>query len=211
MKHMEIECKWDANSPRAFLRAKKVLANLCGPLTPRLLHIQDVYLDDVKRSLAKQGIALRVRNCEGKFETTFKTRTQIKKGKAIRQEETIPLPGIKNISQALHKLEQKKNWKQIKTTGLSVQFVLNNKRTVYVFSYKKSMLEMVLDKVIISVAGRRVTMQEIELELKQGSSKTLDQFAQQFTQQTKFLQATFSKVRTAEMLLKLWKKQQDVK
>ena len=206
MKHMEIECKWDANAPRAFALAKKAIANLCGPVIPKIVHIKDVYLDDAKRSLAKQLIALRVRNCDGSFEATFKTRTQIKNGKAVRREETLPLPGVKNFSQALRVLAQKKIWKQIKTIGLFPQFVLTNKRTIYLFTYQKSTLEMALDKVTIMVAGRHVHMQEIELELKQGNAKTLDQFAQHFYAQTKLARATFSKVKTAEMLRKLWKK-----
>ena len=108
MKHMEIEYKWDANTPRAFARAHHALTDLCGPLTPHMLHIRDTYLDDAKQSLAKQLIALRVRNTDGKWEATFKTRTQIKNGKAVRQEETLPLPNVKNFSQALRTLAQKK-------------------------------------------------------------------------------------------------------
>lgn len=206
MKHMEIECKWDANSPRAFQRARKALTHLCGPLTPRLLHIRDTYLDDAKHSLSKKLIALRVRNTDGNWEATFKTRTQIKNGKAIRQEETLPLPNVKNLSQALRALTQKKNWKQITTSGLTTQFVLINKRTVYLFTYKKSTLEMALDRIVINVAGRRVHMQEIELELKRGKSEILDQFAKLFRQQTKLARTQISKVKTAEMLRKLWKK-----
>ena len=206
MKHMEIECKWDANTPHAFALAKKTIANLCGPITPKTVHIKDVYLDDDKQSLAKQLIALRVRNCDGKFEVTFKTRTQIKNGKAVRREETLSLPNIKNFSHALHALAQKKTWKQIKTTGLIAQFLITNKRTIYLFTFKKSTLEMALDKVTIHVAGRRVQMQEIELELKHGSAKALDKFAQHFCAQTGLARATFSKVKTAEMLRKLWKK-----
>lgn len=206
MKHLEIECKWDANSPRAFQRARKALTNLCGPITPRLLHIRDTYLDDAKQSLSKERIALRVRNTDGKWEATFKTRTQIKNGKAVRQEETLPLPNVKNLSQALRALAQKKNWKEISTTALMPRFTLVNKRNVYEFTYQGARLEMALDKVTMHIMGRRVSMQEIELELKRGNNKALDQFAQQFFEQTKLAQAKISKVKTAELLCKLWKK-----
>ena len=206
MKHLEIECKWDANSPRAFQRARKALTNLCGPITPRLLHIRDTYLDDAKESLVKKFIALRVRNTDGKWEATFKTRTQIKNGKAVRREETLPLPNVKNFKQALRALTQKKSWKGINTTALASRFTLNNKRDVYEFTYQGARLEMALDKVTIYVLGRRVHMQEIELELKRGKSEALDQFAQHFFEQTKLAHAKISKVKTAEMLYKLWKK-----
>lgn len=206
MKHIEIECKWDANTPRAFGIAQKALTNLCGPIVPQTLHIKDIYLDDAKRNLAKQHIAMRVRRCNSKWQATFKTRTHIKNGKAVRQEENIALPGVKNFSQALLFLIHKRTWKKINTEHILPQFMLTNKRSIYTFIYKNSKLEMAFDKVTITVAGRRVYMQEIELELKQGSSKHLDQFAQQFTQQTKLKHTTFSKVKTAEMLLNLWKK-----
>lgn len=206
MKHLEIECKWDGNSPRAFQRARKALTNLCGPITPRLLHIRDTYLDDAKQSLAKKLIALRVRNTDGKWEATFKTRTQIKNGKAVRREETLPLPNVKNFSHALRALTQKKSWKGIHTTALIPRFALINKRKLYEFTYQNSLLEMALDRVTIYVLGRRVRMQEIELELKRGKSEALDQFAQQFCEQTKLAHAKISKVKTAELLCKLWKK-----
>lgn len=206
MKHMEIECKWDANSPRAFQRARKALTHLCGPLTPRVLHIRDTYLDDAKQSLAKQLIALRLRNTDGKWEATFKTRTQIKNGKAVRREETLALPNVKNFSQALLALTQKKNWQGLNTAALTPRFILANKRSVYEFNYQGARLEMALDKVTIYVLGRQVHLQEIELELKRGNSNALDQFAQQFCAQTKLAHAKISKVKTAELLCKLWKK-----
>lgn len=206
MKHLEIECKWDGNSPRAFQRARKALTNLCGPITPRLLHIRDTYLDDAKQSLAKKLIALRVRNTDGKWEATFKTRTQIKNGKAVRREETLPLPNVKNFSQALRALTQKKSWQGLNTAALTPRFILANKRSVYEFNYQSARLEMALDKVTIYVLGRQVHLQEIELELKRGNSNALDQFAQQFCAQTKLAHAKISKVKTAELLCKLWKK-----
>ncbi len=206
MKHFEIECKWDANTPRAFYLAACALQNLCRrTVKPRTLHIKDTYLDNTKHDLSKQHIALRVRNTDGKWEVTFKTRTEIKNGKAIRREETLSLPQVKTSAQALRTLAQKKHWKGIATTDLCVQFTLANTRRLYTFDYSTSRLEMALDRVTIHVAGRRVFMQEIELELKQGKTKTLDQFAQLFTQQTNLKHTRISKVKTAESLRKLWK------
>lgn len=204
MKHMEIEYKWDANSPRAFYHAKRALQNLCGPIPAQTLHIQDTYLDDEKHSLSKELIALRLRNTDGKWEATFKTRTEIKNGKAVRREETLPLPAAKKLAQAVQALVQKKSWQGIATINLKVQFTLTNRRTLFSFNYQGSQLEMVLDRVLILVAGRKVYMQEIELELKHGNTQTLDQFAKLFSQQTKLPRTKISKVKTAETLRKLW-------
>lgn len=64
---------------------------------------------------------------------------------------------------------------------------------------------MALDQITIYVSGRRVHMREIEVELKCGTSKKLEQFARLFTAQTQIAVAKISKVKTAQALLKLWK------
>lgn len=205
MKHMEIEYKWDANVPRAFIRATQAVQELCGKVVAKHLFITDTYLDDANNHLAKQLVALRVRNIGAIWEATFKTRSAVKQGKATRREETLALPSVKNLSQALKKLAQQKTWKDICTTNLHVRFSLKNKRTVYEFTYQHTQMEMALDRVTLYVAGRRVTMQEIELELKKGTEKKFDEFAQFFAQKTNLSQAKISKVKTAEALLNLWK------
>lgn len=206
MKHLEIECKWDANTPRAFSRTQRFLRELGPKITPTYLKIKDTYLDHANGDLAAQKIALRVRNTGGKWEATFKTRTEIKNGKAVRREETLPLPRVHNLAQALQFLICQKNWKGIHTTGLIVQFALANKRTVYTFNYDGATLEMALDDVTLYILGRQVKFKEIETELKRGPAKTLEQFATVFTAQTKLKQAQISKVKTAETFLKFWKK-----
>ena len=205
MKHLEIECKWDANTPRAFSRTQNFLKQLGSKITPKKLKIKDSYLDHFNADLAAQKIALRVRNTNGKWEATFKTRSEIKNGKAIRREETLPLPRVKSLAQALRALPAHKKWCGIYTTGLEVKFTLANKRMVYVFNYEGATLEMALDSVTIFVLGRQVKFKEIEVELKCGKSEALDKFSCVFSAQTKLKRAHISKVKTAETLLKFWK------
>lgn len=206
MKNVEMEYKWNANVPRAFTRARRALTKLVGAHTETRLHITDTYLDHTDENFAKQRIAFRVRNTGEKWEATFKTRTEIKNGKAVRREETLPLPSVKNLTQALHVLQQKKTWKGLRVTNLQPQFVLKNKRSACEFNFEKSRLEMALDEVTIFVCGRQVNMKEIELELKQGSVKSFEKFARAFAVQTKLDAMKMSKVKTAEALLDLWKK-----
>ena len=206
MKHMEMEYKWDANFPHAFDRAKKFLKEFCEITTADSLHIHDTYLDNAHGDLSKHRIALRVRNTDGVWEATFKTRTKIQNGKAVRQEETLPLPNVQTRAQALRMLAQQTNWPFLNTQELYVRFTLSNKRTVFLLRYQTSVLELVLDQVTIFAAGHRTHLKEIELELKQGTEKELTQFAQLFTQQTQLKYATLSKVKTAEKLLRRQKK-----
>ena len=188
------------------MRARRFLQKLNIPAKPRLLHIQDAYLDHANRDLAKQKIALRVRNTDGKWEATFKTRTQIKQGKAVRQEETLPLARVKNIQQALRFLAQKKRWKQLDVRALETQFLITNKRVVYGFTFDGEKLEMALDDVTLHVAGRQLKMKEIEVELKGNNVHALDHFIKQFVRETKLKRMQISKVKTAEKLLAMWKK-----
>ena len=206
MKHMEIEYKWQANTPRAFSRAKQVLAKLCGAVTEKKLHIQDTYLDDNLRRLSQKRIALRVRCTDGKWEATYKTRTQLKNGKAVRKEHTILLPHCTTSAQAISQLQRKKKWQGLDVSNVQPQFTITNLRTVFQFSFDGAELELALDNVRLHVCGRQVLFKEIELELKRASSKSLDRFARAFEQQTKLKRANFSKVKTAETLLQWWKK-----
>ena len=201
MKNLEIEYKWQAQTPRAFSRARRVLTKLCGSVRFEKLNIQDVYLDHAEADLSAQKIALRVRNTDGKWEATFKTRTQLKNGKATRQEATLPLPNVKNIKQALQILAQKKKWKGICLIGVEPVFKIKNKRTVCLFKYDGTCLEMALDNVTIYALRHSLKMKEIELELKRGKQEALDKFATIFSQQTQLLQAKNSKVKTAEKFL----------
>lgn len=206
MRNMEIEYKWDGNTPRAFARAQQFLAQLDRAVLPKYLKIKDVYLDHASGDLSAQKIALRVRNTDGKWEATYKTRTEIKSGKAVRREETLPLPGVTHLAQALRVLTRQKKWGPIPLTGLEEKFSLVNKRTLYVFNYDGAKLEMALDEVCLHVLGRRVAFKEIEVELKKGTSQTLDRFAFVFSKRTHLKKAKISKVKTAETFLKFWKK-----
>ena len=205
MKHLEIECKWDANTPRAFSRAQHFLRELNPKIAPKHLTIKDTYLDHANDDLAAQKIALRVRNTDGQWEATFKTRSEIKNGKAIRREETLPLLRVKNLTQALYRLSAQKKWCGVDTAELEIKFTLTNKRRVYLFNYDGATLEMALDDVTLCILGRQVKLKEIEVELKRGKSEALEQFATHFTRATKLKRAQISKVKTAETFLKFWK------
>ena len=206
MKNVEMEYKWDANTPQAFMRAKRALHNLIEVKKPTSLHISDVYVDHADLRFAKQRIAFRIRNTDGKWEATFKTRTEIENGKAVRREETMALANVLNLQQALEQLSARKMWKGLDVKNLVTQFALKNKRTMYEFYFEKTRMEMALDDVTILVCGRQLIMKEIELELKQGRVENFEKFAQLFAEKSKLFPMKMSKVKTAETLLALWKK-----
>ncbi len=207
MKNLETEFKWDANTARAFFRMQQALLKTVGreSISPGgKLHIEDTYLDTPTRTFEKQQIAFRIRHYANKWEATFKTRTEIKNGKAVRREETLALPGVKNLSEGLAFLRQKNFWKGLPLEHLTVLFRIQNQRTLYQIVYKNMTAEMAFDACKILVAGRRVFMKEIELEYKQGSEKDLAELANICTAKCGLPYARVSKVKTACGLLKLW-------
>lgn len=206
MPNIETEFKWDSNSPRAFARVLSAVRQVPSVRlsAPRVLHICDTYLDTPEHFFEQNKIAFRVRNTDGVWEATYKTRTEIKNGRAVRREESLPLPGIKNLAQALAFLADKKEWEHLPLTGLKMLFALRNKRTSYDILFNGVEAELSLDNFMICVCGRRVLMKEAELELKKGQPDTLDELARQITQASGLAYARVSKVKTATALLALW-------
>lgn len=206
MPNIETEFKWDSNSPRAFARVLSAVRQVPSVRlsAPRVLHICDTYLDTPEHFFEQNKIAFRVRNTDGGWEATYKTRTEVKNGRAVRREESLPLPGIKNLAQALAFLADKKEWEHLPLTGLKMLFALRNKRTSYDILFNGVEAELSLDNFMICVCGRRVLMKEAELELKKGQPDTLDELARQITQASGLAYARVSKVKTATALLALW-------
>lgn len=205
MKHTEIEFKWDANSPRAFTNMREALSTTCEKISlAKKWKIVDTYLETPSQTLTKQQIAFRVRHVNQSWEATFKTRTEIKNGKAVRREETLALPDVKNISQALRFLQHKKTWKGLQLTELRPIFTLKNRRETYDIILRNMQAELAFDTCELNVCGRRVHFKEIELEHKKGSAIIFEKLAAQLTQTSKLKRAEISKVKTAFLLLKLW-------
>lgn len=201
-----MEYKWDANVKQSFTRAKQALRKLTNQYIQRVLRITDTYLDHATADFAKEHVAFRVRCVQNKWEATFKTCTAIKKGKAVRREETLSLPSVKNLQQALEVLTRKQKWKGLPVAHLQIQFTLVNKRIIYELKFENTCLELALDNVTMNVCGRQLKMKEIELELKQGSIQIFEKFANAFAKQTQLKPVQISKVKTAETLYKLFSK-----
>ena len=198
MKYLETEFKWDANTPRAFARMRAAWRRVKGVRFSQAvrLSIWDVYMDAPDGNFAREQIAFRVRCTGGKWEATFKTRSEVKNGKAVRREETLPMPGVTTLEGALRFLNAKKSWKGLRVQGLKPLFEIRNRR--------QAAAEMAFDAFEIRVCGRRVQMKEIELEHKQGCEKNTERLARELTDASGLGYAAVSKVKTATELLKLW-------
>ena len=202
---MEIEFKWDANVLRAFYKMQRAV-RLSGArvLSTQNWNITDVYLDAPARDFEKQKVAFRVRCSNQNWEATFKTRTEIVNGKAVRREETLPLPGVRNLQEALEFLHRKKMWKGLCVKNLQPLFVLKNRRKTQLIIFHNTQAEVAYDTCEIGVCGRKVSFKEIEMELKKGSQATFEKLGEVL--QIGLQKAHVSKVKTAFALLNLWGK-----
>lgn len=208
MKTLEIEFKWEANSARAFKRMEEAILSANAQMgRAQEMQITDVYVDTPARDFEREQIAMRVRKIGSCYwEATFKTRTEIVNGQAVRREETCALPKAKNFHTALHLLQEKKMWKGLNVSCLCPLFTLHNKRRIYSITFRRIRAELAFDTCKLLVCGRRVFFKEIELELKQGSADTLGELASLLTQKTRLQPARVSKVKTAVALMRLWER-----
>ena len=206
MKNLETEFKWEASAPRAFLRmlfAVKKYVPADKIAEKNILHITDVYLDHADRRFEKEMLAFRVRHYGKIWEATFKTRTKLVHGKAVRREETQRLFGVNNLTQALAKLQAQKTWKKLSLSNLHPLFVIKNKRIVRQISHPRFLAELAFDTCTIAAGKEHTQLKEIELELKHGNEEAFENFAAYLSHQCGLKRATTSKVKTAVNLLKL--------
>ena len=204
MKNFELEFKWDANFPRAFFKMHQAAAQLAHLSLPTDVSIFDTYLDHKDERFSCEKIAFRVRCCQHKWEATFKTKTQLVNGKAVRQEETLPLKAD-SLQKSLALLARRKTWHNLDVTQLHARFSIRNKRRIYRVKIGHTEGELSFDNFAIYVCGRVVKMKEIEFEFKRGSMEEFEKFAHQITEKSGLKFAKISKVKTAESLFNLWK------
>lgn len=204
MKNLETEFKWDATLPYAFRKMLMAVRKATKPeciSTPVYLTIKDLYLDTPNKELQKQKIALRIRNTNGIYEATYKTRSEVKNGKAVRREETLPLPGIHTFRVAMKLLSNMKTWQGIPLEGLRPLFEIRNKRIVRAIQVPGACLELSFDTCMIAAGDKKTKFKEIELELKNGNEKAMEVFVQEISLGSGLSFSTKSKVKTASLLL----------
>ncbi len=202
---MEVEFKWKADCPRAFYKMHRALESLGSVGPAQRWKLRDVYLDTPQGDLGAKKIAFRLRCSNGKWEATFKTKTAVVNGKAVRREETLPLPAATSFAQALHLLHTKKRWKNLPLQQLSPLFEIRNHRITRSFVMPRFSAEVAFDNCRIIVGKQRVLFKEIEMELKRGRVFALEKAALFLTQKSGLLYSDRSKIKTAIALLQTQK------
>ena len=202
MSEIEREFKWAVEKEEDFDTFASVLKSVLeAPATEKMLYIHDAYLEKPDGALSAEKVALRIRETDGKFEATLKTRTRLINGLACRKELTLPLPLAENFEQALQLLKQRQEWEGVALADLQVKFEIKNCRKLYEFSYKAARCEAALDRYVIEAEGKTLACREIELEFKEGVEKDFEELVLLLSQKSGLLPARISKVATAEKML----------
>lgn len=201
---IETEFKWRATAPADFDKMLSAVRTLTGRALPpvQILHISDAYADTPDEALSAQKIAMRVRCTDGAYEATLKTKTQLENGKAVRREETLPLPGAHTHREALVALRSRGTWQGVDVAQLEFKFYIQNNRRVYTLVQAGAIYELALDEVEITAGERRQNMLEIELELKAGPTEDFCVWAQKLGEISGLKAPEYSKVATATALWK---------
>jgi len=199
MHNIEREFKWDATAGNAFedfVKAIQMHSNQVDFVGA--VDITDYYLDDKQHSLSNQKVALRIRHCGNLWQATLKSRSQLRKGLAVRQEFTVGLSPARSFRKALSILEKRSVWQGVLLAGLQERFRICNHRQIYQCVYQRCVCEAALDNYVTVFGGHRMRRKEIELELKKGNAKCFAQFVKKISLASNLKAAKISKVAGAE-------------
>ncbi len=200
----EIEFKWAVSSPRDYSHFLVVLKKLNIKIVLlKSVKIHDFYLDTSDRFFGSSRISCRIRKEDSRWELTFKTRTPLKQGLAMRTEKNISLKRVKTFLQALQCC--KKLLQGILSDPVIIKiFEIKNMRRRYKIILSKQTQAMVcFDKVWIQKGSQKVPLQEIELEFLKGNLHTYYEFIHKMVEVCELEPAKVSKVATAIKTFKL--------
>lgn len=178
--HIETEIKFslDADGPRKILSSR--LVKRASERKPRTKSLRSTYYETRQHLLRKSGLALRLREFDGKFEQTIKIPVEGSVGMLNFEEWTVPLersrPDLALFDAAVTARFNPRN----RALKLLPVFTTDIERTTILLEYSGSQFELALDRGRIVGHGRAVRAEEIcelELELVQGGPEGMLDFA----------------------------------
>ncbi|WP_340676799.1 CYTH domain-containing protein [Paraglaciecola sp.] len=183
----EIELKLSTTGQAGALIESHLLPELAASVEQRELELTNSYFDTSLRDFRKNGMGLRIRGCQQTFEQTLKTAGRGVAGLQQRPEYNVALGEKLHIAPALPDLSLFPA--EVWPTGFAVDkaqtqlqclFVTHFTRSVYLLTFNKhSQIELVWDRGSVRANDKQETINEIELELKQGNVSELFALARQ--------------------------------
>ena len=175
---MEIELKFQLPESK-----KKSVLQTLNKHKAQKIHLQAKYYDTPDRLLAKNHVAIRLRQEGDGWVQTFKAAS---KNHLQRIEEDIVLGKCEqepelDLSHYQHNQTVQNVLRNIlgnEPADLQLQFQTDVQRTYHVFEFNHSQIEVCLDDGEIRTGKDQAKICEVEFELKQGSAQDLIEFAQ---------------------------------
>lgn len=133
------------------------------------------YFDTPDKQLRKQGFALRIRQDDEQYVQTLKGRAELQSGITARKEWEWPLPNFALDIKLIPLPELQKLFAKPKfIIDFGPQFVTDFLRTTWDIQLcDNTVVEVALDRGLVSAGAQSTPIQEIELELKAGNPEVL--------------------------------------
>ena len=170
----EIELKLITPAQAGELIESQLLPQLALNTEQQEFELTNRYYDTADRDFRKNGMGLRIRGCQGEFEQTIKTAGSTVAGLQQRPEYNIALPSSTEPQWPDLSLFPATIWPvgfavDKAQSALQCLFTTHFTRTAYCLTLdKQSQIELVWDRGWVNSDGQTESINELELELKQG-------------------------------------------
>ena len=153
------------------LTASSLVAKKTKKGSHKTVKLVNIYFDTRDLLLRQAGIAYRVRQNGKKYEATVKMSRTDAGGLSARQEYNVPVKNAKpDLSVFADSGLQVDFGAILGTAQIEKLFTVRVKRELRLLQVtKETLVEMAIDQGFISAGGKKETIDEVELELKEGS------------------------------------------
>jgi inorganic triphosphatase YgiF len=173
----ELELKLAFTKPMGVERVCDCLQAHFGLAELRYQRMRNRYFDTPDQALNRARIALRIRDCDGQYIQTLKTKGVTLNGVHRRGEWEWPL-GRPELDPAL--LNTVQTWpREIDVELLGPVFETNFERRSALIAFQGSTLELAFDHGEVQAGGRSAPICELELELLQGNAEVLSELGRE--------------------------------
>ncbi|EPC02787.1 hypothetical protein L861_23525 [Litchfieldella anticariensis FP35 = DSM 16096] len=169
--------------------------------TPTTSMLGNTYYDTPEADLERARMALRIRRTPGARVQTLKTSGQGRGGLSIRGEWEWPIDGDELDLKGLAELPPMQDIPSGTLVRLAPRFVTDFQRHTWMLEMAGSHVELALDQGEIRAGERRAAINELELELKEGTNDALWQLAERLAEWVPLRPANTSKAARGTALL----------
>ena len=145
---------------------------------PNSFHLGNIYYDTPNRALNEACVALRIREKNGEYFQTLKTKGESVNGLARRGEWEWNIPG-NQLDFALLSEVWPEALQGVSAESLEPLFATDFDRTVWLLEFNGARVEAALDLGLVKSGELRSAICELELELVEGDESVLQQIAEE--------------------------------